>query len=125
MYLQLHDNVNMAKTRLSKAKRQYSESDFTGSEISVFNALRVLKGEEENNILYDSYNLLGLVYNELGEYNKAIEYHSKALNSLDDKTPIEFQSKASSLNNIGIVYQIQNQDQNQKEIQKNDILKTN
>ena len=111
MYLKLHDNINMAKTRLSKAKRQYSESDFTGSEISVFNALRVLKGEEENNILYDSYNLLGLVYNELGEYNKAIEYHSKALNSLDDKTPIEFQSKASSLNNIGIVYQIQNQDQ--------------
>jgi signal transduction histidine kinase len=109
MYLQLNDNYNLARTRLNKALLQYNESDFSGSEISVFKALRVLKGDEANDIAYESYNLLGLLYNELGENNKAIEFHSKALAETDDKTmPIEFQSKATSLNNMGYVYQNMN-----------------
>jgi len=106
MYLKLNDNLNLAKTRLSKALLQYNESDFMGSEIAVFKALSVLKGENANETVYESYNLLGLIYNELGEYEKAIEYHNKALSSIDDKTTnIIFQSKATSLNNIGLVYQ--------------------
>ncbi|MDZ4330871.1 MAG: tetratricopeptide repeat protein, partial [Flavobacterium sp.] len=57
-------------------------------------------------ILYDSYNLLGIVYNESGEYDKSILYHTKAMSSIDDKViPLDFQSKASSLNNLGFVYQ--------------------
>jgi signal transduction histidine kinase len=49
---------------------------------------------------------LGLVYNELGEYDKAIEFHNKALESIDNETiPVEFQSRATSLNNLGLVYQ--------------------
>ncbi len=109
LYLQLNDNYNLARTRLNKALLQYNESDFSGSEISVFKALRVLKGDEANDIAYESYNLLGLLYNELGENNKAIEFHSKALAETDDKTiPIEFQPKATSLNNMGYVYQNMN-----------------
>ena len=89
---------------------QFNESDLLGSEISVFKALSVIKGEKANDILYESYNLLGLVYNELGEFDKAIEFHTKALASIDDETsPIEFQSKATSLNNMGLVYQNLNQ----------------
>ena len=89
---------------------QYKESDFLGSEISVFKALRVIKEEKANDIVYEFYNLLGLVYNELGEYEKAIEFHTKALASLDEETtPIEFQSRATSMNNIGLVYQNLNQ----------------
>lgn len=110
MYLQLNDNLNLAKTRLNKAMLQYNESDLLGSEISVFKALRVLKGEKANDIVYDSYNLLGTAYNELGYYDKAIEFHTKALASIDDETtPVEFQSRATSLNNMGLVYQNLNQ----------------
>jgi signal transduction histidine kinase len=106
LYIDLKDNYNAARTRLNIALLQFNESDFLGSEISVFKALRVIKGEKTNDIMYESYNLLGIVYNELGEYDKAIEFHTKALASVDDKTtPIEFQSKATSLNNIGYVYQ--------------------
>jgi signal transduction histidine kinase len=110
MYIQLNDNYNLARARLNKALLQYNQSDFLGSEISVFKALRVIKGEKENgDILYESYNLLGLVYNELGEFDKAIEYHTKALESIDEqKSPIEFQSRATSLNNMGYAYQIMN-----------------
>jgi signal transduction histidine kinase len=110
IYLQRNDNYNLAKTRLNKALLQYNESDLLGSEISVFKALRVIKGEKSNDLEYDSYNLLGLVYNELGDYAKAIEFHNKALASIDNETtPIEFQSRATSLNNMGLVYQNLNQ----------------
>jgi signal transduction histidine kinase len=111
IYLQRNDNSNLAKIRLNKALLQYNESDFLGSEISVFKALLVLKGEKANDTLYELYNLLGLVYNELGEYDKAIEFHNKALESIDkETTPVEFQSRATSLNNLGLVYQNLNKD---------------
>jgi signal transduction histidine kinase len=106
IYLQLNDNYNLARARLNKALLQFNESDFSGSEISVFKALRVIKGEKANDIEYESYNLLGAIYNELGEYDKALEFHTKASTSVYSETsPIEFQSKATSLNNIGCVYQ--------------------
>ncbi|WP_338646943.1 tetratricopeptide repeat protein [Flavobacterium sp. KS-LB2] len=109
MYLQRNDIYNLARTRLNKAILQFNAGDFLGSEIAVFNALRVVKGEKASDIVYESYNHLGLIYNELGDYEKAIEFNDKALASIDDKTiPSVFQSKATSLNNMGYVYQNMN-----------------
>ena len=103
------DNYNLAKTRLNKALLQFNESDFSGSEIAVFSAMRAVKEEKANDILYDSYNLLGIVYNEREEYDRALEFHNKALINIDETVmPSVFQSKASSLNNIGFVYQNMN-----------------
>ena len=105
MYMQLNDNYNLARTRLNKANLQYAESDLLGSEKAVFNALRVLKDEKPSDLLYELYNLLGILYNDLEEYDKAIEFHNKALENIDDKlVPLEYQSKATSLNNFGYVY---------------------
>ncbi len=132
IYLSLHDNVNIAKCRLRKARLQYSESDLKGSEISVFSAMKALNEEKEDNIIYDSYNLLGTLYNDLGQYAKALEYHNKALNSIDEQTsPIELQHKALSINNIGFVYQ--NKGQHKQAIvyfekaleNRNDLIKYN
>jgi len=110
-YLNLREKYNAARTRLNIALLQYNESDLLGSEISVFKALKSIKGEKANDIVYESNNLLGLIYNELGEFAKAIEYHNKALQGLDmAPTPIEFQSRATSLNNLGLVYQNLNND---------------
>ena len=129
IYLQQNESINLARTRLNKAQLQYKESDYYGSEISALKALRVLKGEKAEDVLYELYNLLGLVNNELGEYNKAIEFHNKALISLDNEpTPVEFQSRATSMNNMGLVYQNLNQHQEaipyfQKGLeQKNDLI---
>jgi signal transduction histidine kinase len=105
LYLTPNNNYNLAKIRLNKALLQYNESDYFNSEIAVFKALKVLKGENANDLLYESYNLLGILYNEREEYDRALEYHNKALISIDDKSiPSVFQSKASSLNNMGYVY---------------------
>ncbi|MFV8335689.1 tetratricopeptide repeat protein [Flavobacterium sp. RSP29] len=109
MYRPLRDNYNLAKTLLNKALLQYNEGDFSGSEIEAFSALRVIKGEKASEVLYDSNNLLGIVYNEREEYDKAIEFHTKALASINDTLiPAVFQSKATSLNNLGFVYQNMN-----------------
>ncbi|MCZ8228058.1 tetratricopeptide repeat-containing sensor histidine kinase [Flavobacterium sp.] len=105
IYLQLNDKFNLAKTRLNKANLQYGESDFLGSEVAVFNSLRVINGLDSKEVYYDSYNLLGAVYNEISEYNKALEFHFKALSiSTNKDIPSVYQSKATSLNNIGYVY---------------------
>jgi signal transduction histidine kinase len=105
LYLNRNDNYNLATTLLSKADLQYSESDYFNCEIVIFKALRVLKGEQADDLLYDSYNLLGILYNEREEYNKALEYHNKALKILANKSKLlDFQTKATSLNNIGYVY---------------------
>ena len=132
IYLNLRDNVNLAKSKLSKARLQYRECDLTGSEISAFSAMRALNGEKENNIIYDSYSLLGSLYNDLGEYTKALEYHNKALASIDEQTsPIELQHKALTINNIGFVYQNKNQHQQaityfEKALEnKSDLIKYN
>ncbi|MGZ9677030.1 ATP-binding protein [Flavobacterium sp. GNP001] len=106
IYDNLNDDYNLAKTRLNKALLQYSEGDFSGSEIAVFNALRAIKGKKIKDILYESYNLLGIVYNEREEYDRAVDFHTKALLNIDETVlPSVFQSKAVSLNNIGFVYQ--------------------
>ncbi|MFC4478112.1 tetratricopeptide repeat-containing sensor histidine kinase [Flavobacterium chungangensis] len=106
IYLQINDQYNLAKTLLSKASLQYNESDFFESEISVFKALSILKNQKNvNDQLYECYNLLGILYNERGEYEKALEYQNKALNTLNDKSiSADLQLKATSLNNIGFVY---------------------
>lgn len=112
LYIIKKDNYKLARTRLNKALLQYNESDYSGSQISALNAFKVLKGVKETNIIYEIHDLLGLLYNELGEYNKAIEYHNKALDIINkESTPIEFQSKATSMNNLGLVYQNLNQDE--------------
>ncbi|MEG1024914.1 MAG: sensor histidine kinase [Flavobacterium sp.] len=106
IYLRINDQYNLAKTLISKASLQYNEADFFGSEISVFKALEILKNQKKvNDQLYECYNLLGILYNEREEYSKALEFQNKALNNLNDKSiPLDFQLKATSLNNIGFIY---------------------
>jgi signal transduction histidine kinase len=105
IYLNTNDNYNIAKTKIDKANLQYSEGDYYSSEIDIFKALRILKQLKANDLLYESYNLLGILYNEREEYTKALEFHNKAITSLDDKSiPAVYQYKAASYNNIGYVY---------------------
>lgn len=105
LYIVQNDNYNLAKTLISKAYLQYLENNFFNSEIAIFKALRILKEQKNTDLLYESYNHLGILYNDWEDYNKALEFHNKALKSIDDRfIPKDFQSKAKSLNNIGYVY---------------------
>ncbi len=106
LYLSLHENINLAQSRINKARLQYNENDLKGAEISVFSAIKALNDEKEDIVIYDSYNLLGIIYTELEDFTKALEYHNMALKSVNIQTsPIELQQKTLSIINIGSVYQ--------------------
>ena len=79
--------------------------DYTGSETLTFQAIQKFKETNKSMNLYLCYNLLGVVFNEIEEYDKAIYYHKKAFAYLDD---IENKKtyKEGSLNNLGLVYQM-------------------
>ncbi|WP_306351964.1 ATP-binding protein [Flavobacterium sp. '19STA2R22 D10 B1'] len=105
LYAFLRDEMNVGKMHLNKAYVQYSEGDFQGCEISAFKALSYFKNSNDYEMVYEIYNLLGIVYNDLREFDKAIEYHNKALNYVTDKNiDPTLQLKAKSLNNIGVLY---------------------
>ena len=104
IYLGLNDTSNFAQTTLKKAILQFNQNDFLESEKGVSKVLKIIKNTAYNDIRYDAYNLLGLIYNEVEDYNNAIVYQNKALESIDDKLMASFsQPKATSYNNIGVV----------------------
>jgi len=78
--------------------------DYTGSEISLFEAIAIYKKLERPLNLYRCYNYLGLIYYNLGEFDRAIFNHNKALNYLE-KVENKRNYKVYSLNNLGLVYQ--------------------
>ncbi|WP_157485489.1 tetratricopeptide repeat-containing sensor histidine kinase [Flavobacterium sp. ACAM 123] len=105
-YESLEDKFNLSKTIINKATLQFHAGDFSETEKAVFSVLRIIKGEKQfNSIYYDAYNLLGITYCEQGEFENGIIYHNKALSVIDDEIIYpEFQSRATSYNNIGFLY---------------------
>ncbi|WP_242008626.1 tetratricopeptide repeat-containing sensor histidine kinase [Flavobacterium glaciei] len=104
IYVELNDNYNVAKTIIKKANIQFNQSDLLGAEKASSKALKIIKDTNQSDVLYDAYNLLGLIYNELEDYNNALLYHNKAIASIDQMIPSVFQPEATSYNNIGYIY---------------------
>lgn len=88
----------------SMAQIQTDINDYTGSEVKTINAIQLLKPLNEYDHLYNCYNNLGVVTNNLKEYDKAVDYHEEALFYLN-KTNLASTLQYSSLNNIGVIYQ--------------------
>lgn len=77
--------------------------DYTGSETLIVKSISKYKSLKKYKSLYESYNHLAVLYKRLKEYDRALYYHNRALEYLDNikdkKTFYE-----GSLNNIGLVY---------------------
>lgn len=95
---------------LNLANVQKNIKDYVGSEVTTINAIKKIKPLQKYKQLYSAYNNLGIVNNELKEYDKALGFHQKALGY--EKKNGDNILKASSFNNIGVVYR------NKKEYQK-------
>ncbi len=107
IYKKLKDRINLGATYVNMAIVQNYVSDFSGSEQSAVLALDVLRETNEKVKIYEAYNILGVTSYGLKNYEKAIEYHTKALNSAKENNLTTYY-EASSLNNLGGVYQEQN-----------------
>lgn len=108
IYQRLRSKSMIAKSLLSKAILQHNESDYISGEKTVFEALSFLRGIDEPELLYQSYNLLGIIYGELTEYELSEKYYRMALDlSSNNQIPFDFMPRETTLNNIGILYKNQ------------------
>ena len=80
--------------------------DYTAAETYAIEAVKLFKPLKKYARLYKSYNYLGIISNNLKEYEKALEYHQQALNYLE-KMDSKSTFLASSTNNIGAIYRDQ------------------
>ncbi|WP_425237361.1 tetratricopeptide repeat-containing sensor histidine kinase [Ulvibacterium sp.] len=106
LYSALKNDFTTAQMLYNMAVVQADVKDYTGSEITTIRAIELLKPLDKYQQLYNCYNNLGIITNELKEYDRAIGYFDMALDylsKLDEENTYEYQI----LNNMGIVYQEQ------------------
>ncbi len=96
--------IEAGRMFLGMAIIQKNIKDYTGSEISTINAIRIFEPLKQEEYLYGCYNNLGIIYNELKEYDKALIYHQKA-KEYQKNLNAEFYYKERTLNNIGVIHQ--------------------
>ena len=99
----LNDRSNSGEMYLQKAVIQMKIKDYVGSEANIIKAIEIYNSIEDTKGLYKSYNILGIVLNDLKDYDKALSYYNEALYYLD-KIPNSEIHKASLINNIGVIY---------------------
>ncbi len=109
LYIKIGDKTNLVDVYIKKAAIQFYSDDFLGGELSAIKALKVAKLINDKQNEYDALNILGVISFELSNYNKAIEYHKKALVVAEELKSVDKNHLVSlSLNNIGYTYQSEN-----------------
>lgn len=102
IYLILNEKFSAGRVLLNMAIIQKNIKDYTGSEITTTKVIRLLKPLNKNEQLYKAYNNLGIVFNELENYNQALKYYEEAEYYL--KKEHQTNLFPSLWNNVGIVY---------------------
>lgn len=105
-YKKINDKLNLANTKLHKAYILSYEKDFLGSESETIKVLSIAKELKDEYLIYESYANLGSSLSGLGNYEKALEYHQKALLQIKKIEDENYKPllQAQTLNNIGFVY---------------------
>ena len=104
IYVKIKDDLNLANILLNKGIVQSRVGDYLGAELSLTRAYNIYKDSNQSGKLYDALNQLGLVYNELKEYDKAIFYHTKALEVVQKYDLKNDQQRGVCYNNLGYLY---------------------
>lgn len=104
----IEENVASILYNIGQIKKDVK--DYTGSELSITNAIKIFEKLDDNRSLYNCYTILGIVFNNLEEYDKAIKYNNDALKYLKKTNKYDIR-EASTLNNIGVVYRNLNKHQ--------------
>lgn len=101
LYSSIGNSYLHARTLLNMAIVQKNIRDYTGSEVSTFQAISILEPLNKHKYLYRAYNNLGIIYEELEEYDKSFFYYETAEEYLD-KADLEYLYPAL-WNNIGVM----------------------
>ena len=107
IFRRLDQVQNEGEVLLGMADLQETEKDYIGSEKNAVQAIKLIQSlpETENNLesLWILHNLMGVISENLKNYDKALEYHEKALD-ISKKMTDEFENRTHTLNNIAIVH---------------------
>lgn len=105
IYQVLRDNENLATVKINEAGVQWNENDYFASEASALQALKYLRNTENKEKEHEALVLLGIICNAQQDYKNALYYLNRAL-KLAESTTLQTSSPiATTLNNIGNVYQ--------------------
>lgn len=109
LFRHLDDNKNLGVTHINFSMMQIYQNDSKGAESSAIQALNFLKNVPEKFLMYEAYNIIAVASYNLGDFEKSLEYNTKALNLAKiHGGDLKENSISSSLNNIGVLYQKQN-----------------
>lgn len=103
IYSAIGKDFYAARMLYNMAVVQNDIKDYTGAEITAIMAIELLKPINEYRYLYNCYSILGVVAKNLKEYDRAIDYHQKALSYLD-RSKDKNRFLPSTLNNLGLVF---------------------
>jgi len=105
IYSKKNDKINLAIILLNKGIVQHIINEYLGAELSLSKAYYIFKETDDKNKVYGTLNQLGLVYNELKEYERAADYHLKALAIVKEfNLQSEEHQEAVCYNNLGYLY---------------------
>lgn len=99
----IHKEYETGRMLFSMAFIKGRYRDYTGSEVLIFKAIDKFKMLKNYEYLYKSYNHLGLLQNDIREYEKALFYFKKALDYLD-KLENKKDYILANYNNVGLTY---------------------
>ncbi|OBX23088.1 MULTISPECIES: ATP-binding protein [Bizionia] len=103
---------NQADALMEMANIQFEERDYVGCESNAFKAIRLYQTMPKDDYtlgnLWGLFNLVAIAADELKQYDKAIEYHNKAL-SFSNKIKDNFLYTLYSKSNIALIYKELNQ----------------
>lgn len=105
IYKRLDSDDAIASVAISKAGVLWNQNDYFAAENAALEALRYLKNSEDNQKRYESYTLLGLVSNALSNRESSLLYLNRALETVKQHNLKHEYPLATTLNNIGNVYQ--------------------
>ncbi len=106
IFFKLKNNVGIGRMHVKMATAKNRARDYLGSEKSAVTALTYIRLEQNKLLEYEAYNILGITCLDIKDYDKAEEYFEKAYNiALTEplKDLGQYQTKAITLNNLGLV----------------------
>ncbi len=107
MYNKLKKAQLEGNVLLNMAIIQETEKDYIGAEVNSIRAIKLIQTlpptDKNLDNLWSLHNLLGIIFEKLKQFDKAIEYHEKAL-TFSDKISDNYIYNLYSYTNLGSVY---------------------
>ena len=105
IYDLVNDKISLATVKINNAELLWNQNDYYASEAAALDALKLLRNTDDVQKTYEALVLLGIISNATKNYNDALLYLNRALNIVEGNELTSPSPLATTLNNIGNVYQ--------------------